>query len=75
MLGETYENVTEHYKFIAEKVQHTPDQILCCRMEGEHYVLETYDSGNLKLAFGGGRGQMNLAPKGINEVYFKKYDE
>jgi hypothetical protein len=27
MLGETYEIVTDNYKFLAEKVKHNPDQV------------------------------------------------
>ena len=60
MLGETYEMVTDDCKFIAEKVMHTPDQIIASRMEGENYTVENYDKGGIKLGFGGGRGQINL---------------
>jgi len=29
MLGESYELVTENYKFLSEKVKHNPDQVTC----------------------------------------------
>ena len=44
MLGETFEMVTEHYRFLAEKVSHTPKQILAFCLEGEHYELLCYNS-------------------------------
>lgn len=75
MLGETYEMVMEHCRFVAEKVAHTPEQILAYRMEGEHYYTESYDKPQIKLGFGGGRGMVNLAPKGYTETYYKKYDD
>ena len=37
MLGETYELVTEDVKFVAEKVQHNPVQIVAYNMEGKGY--------------------------------------
>ena len=43
MLGETFEMVTEHTKFVAEKVQHTPDQIIAFRFEGQNYYIDAYD--------------------------------
>ena len=45
------------------------------RMEGKNYYVEAYDKANAKLGFGGGRGMLNLMPKGYNDVYFKKYDD
>lgn len=75
MLGESFEMVTDTYRFIAEKVQHTPEQINCYRMEGEGYTVESYDKSNLKLGFGGGRGQINMEPKGFYDVYYKKYND
>ena len=44
-------------------------------MEGPDYVIETYDKVSAKLAFGGGRGMLNLSPKGLVDIYFKKYDD
>ena len=28
-----------------------------------------------KLSFGGGRGALNLAPKGYCDIYFKKFND
>ena len=39
MLGETFEFVTEKFRFLAEKVEHIPNQIICFELEGEDYVL------------------------------------
>lgn len=34
MLGETYELVTEKFRYIAEKCEHIPRQITCFELEG-----------------------------------------
>lgn len=75
MLGETYEMVTEKYRFVAEKIEHQPKQIFCYKMEGEHYTLWGYQCPKPKLGFNGGRGQMQLNQLGINDIYFSKFDE
>lgn len=43
MLGETFEMVTEEFRFIGEKVQHIPKQISAYYMEGKHYKLTGYN--------------------------------
>lgn len=42
MLGETYEMVTENYRFLSEKTQHEPKQQSCFHMEGRGYKLWAY---------------------------------
>lgn len=37
MLGETFEFVTEKFRFLAEKVEHVPNQIVAFEMEGDDY--------------------------------------
>lgn len=58
MLGETYEMITEHVKFVAEKVQHTPDQIIAFRTEALDYIIDGYEKVIAKLGFGGGKGML-----------------
>jgi hypothetical protein len=75
MLGETFEMVGEHYRFLAEKIQHTPIQISCSLLEGLGYKVWAYDKPNFKFGFGGGRGMIEIGPKGFFDIYYKKYDE
>jgi hypothetical protein len=42
MLGETYELVTENYRFVAEKVSHEPKQVFCYLLEGRDYKVWGY---------------------------------
>ena len=44
MLGETFEFVTEKFRFLAEKVEHIPQQITAFQMEGEEYLITGHDN-------------------------------
>lgn len=46
MLGETYELVTDKFRFLAEKTGHLPVQTSACIMEGEGYTLSGSNSVN-----------------------------
>lgn len=55
LLGETYELVTPHYKFLAEQVQHSPP-IVAFSYEGEGYrqwghneMLSSFKGGSLEF--------------------------
>ena len=37
MLGETYEYITKDFRFISEKVEHTPEQIMVAQTDGKGY--------------------------------------
>ena len=39
MLGETFEFVTSNFRFLAEKVEHIPCQIMAFEMEGSNYIV------------------------------------
>ncbi len=39
MLGETYELVTEDFRFLAEKICHHPKPIIAFQAEGEGYIV------------------------------------
>ena len=41
MLGETFEYVTEHFRFLGEKIQHNPKNILAFYLEGENYTFHS----------------------------------
>jgi len=60
MLGESYEMVTDKFKLLAEKVEHTPKQIVCFQLEGEHYKLGSYSQPKPQFKFNGGRGMMEI---------------
>ena len=75
MLGETYELVTEEFRFVAEKVSHTPKQVFCYFLEGKSYRAWGYQSPKPQLRLNGGKGMMEMNQLGINDVYLKKFDE
>jgi hypothetical protein len=75
MLGETYEFVSENFRMIGEKIQHNPDQITAFYIEGKGYKLWTYDKPGVNFRFGGGKGMVEIIPKGFNDMYLSKYDE
>lgn len=41
MLGETFEFVSEHFRFLGEKVQHNPNNVLAFHMEGKDYTFSS----------------------------------
>lgn len=55
MLGETYELVTEDFRFIAEQVSHHPP-VSASYQEGKNYKLRSVMDTKSKFAFGGGKG-------------------
>jgi len=75
MLGETYELVTENYRFLAEKVQHTPMQIVAFSLEGRGYKINGFNQPQPKFKFNGGRGQIDVGQLGTIDIYFKDFDE
>jgi len=46
MLGETFEMVTDKFRFVAEKVSHQPKQVLVYILENEDYRLWGYQMPN-----------------------------
>ena len=75
MLGETYELVTENFRFIAEKVEHQPKQLFCYVLEGKSYKVSGYTSPKPKLGFNGGRGQMQMNHTGLHDIYYSEFDD
>jgi len=75
MLGETFEMVTEHFRFLGEKVYHRPKQVIAFCLEGENYKLLSHNQPNPKFNFNGGRGMLTMNQAGCRDMYFKKYDE
>lgn len=57
LLGETYEMVTDDYRFFAEQVSHHPP-ITAYFQEGKGYTHQGFLHQKSKFGFGGGRGLM-----------------
>lgn len=55
MLGETYELVTEDFRYFSEQVSHHPP-VSAYYQEGRGYKLSGYLDTKSKFAFGGGKG-------------------
>ena len=75
MLGETYELVTDRFKYVAEKVQHYPNDILASNMEGKSYRLQTYHRSSPKFRFNGGKGMVEITQVGVFDFINKKYGD
>ena len=75
MLGETFEMVTENYRYLAEKVMHNPEQITALSLEGKNYHLYQYQLAKPQFRLNYGKGAMHIQFKGQTDIYFKNYDE
>lgn len=74
MLGETYELVTEDFRFFAEQVSHHPP-ISAYFQEGKGYRISGFLDTKSKFAFGGGKGQMIIDCFGYQDYFYETYDE
>jgi hypothetical protein len=74
MLGETYELVTEDYRFFAEQVCHHPP-ISAFIQEGRGYKCQAFMESRAKFGFGGGLGLMEVHQKGYFDYYYEKFNE
>jgi hypothetical protein len=72
-LGETYELVTEHCRFIAEQVSHHPP-ISAYYQEGQDYSLNGSLQSKASFGFGGGTGSMVVRTPGVQDYIFSKFD-
>lgn len=75
MLGETFEFVTEELRFLSEKVEHIPENIMAVYMEGHDYKMWAYSIPKPQFRFFGGRGMIEVNLVGQVDVYLKKYDQ
>lgn len=57
MLGETYELVTEHYRYIAEQVRHHPP-VSAYHIEGNDYKISGIYNCKSKFGLGSGTGKL-----------------
>ena len=74
MLGETYELVTEDFRFIAEQVSHHPP-VSVYQCEGKDYSFRgSYDTKS-QFGIGGGTGLMIVTLFGYQDYSFEKYNE
>ena len=73
MLGETYELVTEDYRYIAEQVSHHPP-ITAFAQEGKGYIILGFLDTKSKFGFGGGKGQMVIEAFGYVDYVFDQYE-
>ena len=74
MLGETYELVTEDFRWISEQVCHHPP-ITAYYQEGKNYKLHGFIDTKSSFGFGGGKGLMEIYQKGYQDYYYEKFDE
>jgi len=76
MLGETYELVTSDFRFMSEKVQHQPNQVSACCLEGPFYKVWAHAyPGKGAFSFNGGKGCLDFPQNGVFTFHFDKYDE
>ena len=59
MLGETYELVTEDFRWISEQVSHHPP-ITAYYQEGKSYKIWGFNDTKSSFGFGGGKGLMEI---------------
>jgi oxysterol-binding protein 1 len=59
MLGETFELVTEDFRYLSEQVSHHPP-ISAYYQEGKGYTISGFLDSKSKFGFGGGKGLMEL---------------
>ena len=74
MLGETYELVTEDYRWVAEQVSHHPP-ITAFFQQGKGYCTNGFVDSKSSLGLGSGTGIMDIRIIGHQDTYFEKYDE
>lgn len=74
MLGETFELVTEDFRYIAEQVSHHPP-ISAYYQEGKGYTVSGFLDSKSKFGFGGGKGLMELTCIGYQDYFLEQWDE
>ena len=76
ILGETYEQVTDKYRFFSEQVSHHPP-ITAFHFEGEGIEMESYSHLIQSFKFGGGAGSLhyNQSKSGIWDFKLPKYND
>lgn len=56
MLGESYEMVTEKFRYLAEKTAHNPDQLSCMLLESDDFILKGNNDPKTYFGLNGGKG-------------------
>ena len=74
MLGETYELVTEDFRFFAEQVSHHPPVSAFCQ-EGKQYKVNGHLDIKSNFGLGNGTGCMNIRTLGYIDYYYENFDE
>lgn len=74
MLGETYELVTEDFRYFSEQVSHHPP-ISAFVQEGKGYKILGSFYTKSKFGFGGGTGVMNVQNLTCQDYFFEQYNE
>ena len=75
MLGETFEFVTDKFRYLTEKVQHIPTPAYANHFESESFKIETYAEHTMAFRFNSGRGMLAINEAGISDITNKKYNE
>jgi len=73
-LGETFELVTEDFRFLAEQVSHHPP-VSAYYQQGKNYTLSGFLDTKSTFGFGGGKGLMVVNTKGVQDYYYDKFEE
>lgn len=58
MLGETFEFVTENFRYLAEKISHKPKQVFCYLVEGKSYKFWGYQDIKPSVGMNYGKGSI-----------------
>ena len=74
MLGETYELVTEDFRFFSEQVSHHPP-ISAYHQQGKGYWAIGFSDTKSTFGFGGGKGLMEIYQKGYQDYYYENYGD
>ena len=69
MLGETFELVTEDFRYMSEQVSHHPP-VSAFIQEGKDYKVTGHISTKSSFSLGGGSGLMNIKCLGYQDYYF-----
>ena len=74
MLGETYELVTEDFRWVSEQVSHHPP-VSAYYQEGKNYKINGFFDTKSSFGFGGGKGVMVVNCLGFQDYYYENFEE
>lgn len=72
ILGETYEMVTDRFRFLAQKVDHATSDVIVFELEGEDYVVRGYSKPESEFKWGT-KPQVTLNQGGYWDVHYPRH--